>query len=313
RGVRDLSGWVKNDNWKIEGGNLTCATNGSIARPEVLPANFILRFRLRWEQNPNLRFYFCDDLLERRGDADRYYFEINTGGLQLKRQTKDGDRRWIPIASLERRPEEFADATVEIEIRVNRENRLIYFYLDGEKEGRYLDPIDDFPEGTGIMLYSLAAGDMKNVVELIEVYEWDAVSQLRRSEGHSDDDTDAIVSNTGERFSGTAERLVREGDGPRILFNSPHSDDPFRIPQRRISTLYFRSVEGSRGSGSAAFTTDWEGGGHLHLNSLQLTADKATAQHPLLGDLVLERASLRRMQVPAAEDPDDAKPPSPSK
>lgn len=309
RGPTDLSiGWVDNNDWSMEDGRMVCRSNGAISRPDTLSGNFILRFRLSWEQNPNLRFYFCDDLMERRGDGDRYYLEINVSGLQLKRQTRHGERRWYTLHSLDRRPDEFEEPRLEAEVRVDRENRVLHLYLNGEKEGSFHDPIDENPEGSGIMLYSLAGGDMKNIIELIEIYEWDAVSQMRRTEGHKDHEQDSIISSTGERFSGVAKCLVDETGEPRILFRSPHADEPFRIPQRRISTLYFRKTPSAKTGSSTAFACDLEGGGNLHLEALRLDSGFLTAKHSLLGEISIQRSALRRISNTPGTD---SSPPGP--
>ncbi len=101
-GPKPLSEWIDNDDWEWENGKLTCNTSGTIAAKNVLPRQFILRFRLEWESGPNFRIYFCDDFLKRTGNADRYYFEINSMGSQLKRQTAEGGRRWHTLAQSHR-------------------------------------------------------------------------------------------------------------------------------------------------------------------------------------------------------------------
>ncbi|MEE2735212.1 MAG: hypothetical protein VYC57_07595, partial [Verrucomicrobiota bacterium] len=68
-GPKPLSEWIDNDDWEWENGKLTCNTSGTIAAKNVLPRQFILRFRLEWESGPNFRLYFCDDFLKRTGNA----------------------------------------------------------------------------------------------------------------------------------------------------------------------------------------------------------------------------------------------------
>ena len=165
------------------------------------------------------------------------------------------------------------------------------------------------------MLYSLAGGDMKNIIEMIEIYEWDAVSQMRRTEGHEDHEQDSIISSTGERYSGVAKCLVDESDEPRILFRSPHADEPFRIPQRRISTLYFRKAARESADKPTAFLCDLEGGGSLHLEELRLDAGSLSATHPLLGEISIQRSALRRISNTSGEGsstPDSGSPSLPS-
>ncbi len=301
QGPRDDGKWVNNESWEFEGNKLVCDTSGNITREDVLPRNFILRFRIEWENSPNFRIYFCDDYLKRTGNADRYYFEVNAAGLQLKRQTSTGDRRWFQLAQSHRQPEEFPGRRIDVEIRVDRERRMIYLYLNGEKLQRCPDPIDQFPAGTGIMLQSQAGGDLKNIVPLLEISEWDAISQLRRIEGHDDPNTDAIVDVNGEHHSGNAIRLEEQEGKSRVIFESPFADDPLSIRTARISSLYFKSA-GEPVEDKAQIRFELRGGGELRLSTLALGEKSLTAQHPLLGELSLSREALEQLFVNSPED-----------
>jgi hypothetical protein len=297
------SDWKENENWKFEANGMTSSSRGTIARREVLPEQFILRFRLTWLDNPNFRFYFCDDLLERSGEADRYYFEVNSAGFQLKRQAADSKRRWYPLYSSQRRPDSFAEDEVDVELRVDRQRRLIYIYINGESEGRHHDPIEGLPEGSGIMLESLAGGEMKNIVSAIEIYEWDAVSQIHRTEGHKNTDSDAIVTSESERYEGTAQGLEGGGENRAILIKSPHSDDPVRIPFDALSVLYFRKPAKEEPYPSE-FLLDLAGKGRLSANSLLLAPDELRMDHPLLGDLVVRKDALKSLKSTAQSSTD---------
>lgn len=298
RGPGEIHEWDENDDWQSAGSTFMSTSSSSIARANILPEQFILRFRLEWEGNPSLRFYFCDELLKVNGDSDRYYFEINSAGMQLKRQTKDGGRRWFPLASLARKPDSFPNATVDVELRVDRFQRIIYININGESQGLYRDPIDEFPAGTGILLQSLAGGDMKNIISRIEIYEWDAVSQLRRNEGHEDVHSDALISSSGERFSGVAEKFVakEDGDSKGILFSSPHSDESFIIPRKRISTLYFRRQEAALDP-PPTHLLQLGNTGKLHLSGISLAGDTLTGIHPLLGEISVKRDTLLSIEA----------------
>ena len=58
---------------------------------------------------------------------------------------------------------------IDVELRVDRDRRQIYLYLNNEKIQRTPDPIDNFPTGSGIMLQSQAGGDLKNIVSGLEI------------------------------------------------------------------------------------------------------------------------------------------------
>lgn len=302
-GPKPLSEWIDNDDWEWEDGKLTCNTSGTIAAENVLPRQFILRFRLEWESGPNFRIYFCDDFLKRTGNADRYYFEVNSMGSQLKRQTTEGGRRWHTLAQSHRRPQEFRGRGVDVELRVDRDRRQIYVYLNGEKLQRTPDPIDSFPTGTGIMLQSQAGGDLKNIITRLEIHEWDAITELRRDEGHEDPETDGLVDIEGQHLSGSALRLEENDGQARVVFESPFNDQPLRIRTNRISSLYFRHPPDAP-DGKAPIHFNLHGGGTLQFSSLTLKDKVLEATHPLLGQLTLDRSALERLFV----DSKDAEP-----
>ena len=295
-GPRPLAEWIDNDDWEWENGNLTCDTSGTIAAENILPRQFILRFRLEWESGPNFRLYFCDDFLKRTGNADRYYFEVNSMGSQLKRQTTEGGRRWHTLAQSHRRPQEYNGNSIDVELRVDRDRRQIYVYLNGEKLQRAPDPIDSFPSGTGIMLQSQAGGDLKNIISELEIYEWDAITELRRNEGHDDPQTDGLVDVEGQHLSGSAVQLEENDGNTSMIFASPFNEQPLKIRTTRISSLYFKHPPNPP-AGEAPLQVDLRGGGSLQFSNLTLKETVVEATHPLLGRLTLDRNAIERLTV----------------
>ena len=300
-GPKPLAEWRDNDDWEWENGSLTCNTSGTIAAQNVLPRQFILRFRLEWENDPNFRIYFCDDFLKRTGNADRYYFEVNSMGSQLKRQTTMGGRRWHTLAQSHQKPREYPSRAIDVELRVNRDSRQIYLYLNSEKIQRTPDPIDSFPTGTGIMLQSQAGGDLKNIVSELEIYEWDAVTELRRDEGHDDPETDGLVDVEGQHLSGSAIQLQGGAQGDRIIFESRFNKEPLEVQTSRVSSLYFRQSPQAPG-GQAPVEISLTGGGSLQCSSLEMNDSAIIAMHPLLGKLTLDRSTLKRLAIEGSEN-----------
>ena len=300
-GPKPLAEWSDNDDWEWENGSLTCNTSGTIAAQNVLPRQFILRFRLEWENDPNFRIYFCDDFLKRTGNADRYYFEVNSMGSQLKRQTTMGGRRWHTLAQSHQKPRDYPSRAIDVELRVNRDSRQIYLYLNSEKIQRTPDPIDSFPTGTGIMLQSQAGGDLKNIVSELEIYEWDAVTELRRDEGHDDPETDGLVDVEGQHLSGSAIQLQGGAQGDRIIFESRFNKEPLEVQTSRVSSLYFRQSPQAPG-GQAPVEISLTGGGSLQCSSLEMNDSAIIAMHPLLGKLTLDRSTLKRLAIEGSEN-----------
>jgi hypothetical protein len=303
-GSGKLSEWEENNNWQSSGKALTNSGAGTIGHSDLLPAQFILKFRLEWEGNPSLRFYFCDKLLKGKGDPDRYYFEFNASVMRIMREVTGEDRRPDSIATIRRGPSSFPDDQADIELRVDREQGLIYLYINGKSEGRHRDHRPTFPSGSGIMIQSMSGGDMKNIVSGVEIYDWDAVSQVRSDEGHEDTKQDSVISTNGQRFSGVVDEMITRDDGSLgVVFSSPHSDDSFTIPNRLISTLYFRRKDPASTPPSTDCTVVLTNNGQLQLSNIQLGGERLTGTHPLLGDLSIDRETIARLDYPSRAKP----------
>ena len=69
-------------------------------------------------------------------------------------------------------------------------------------------------------------GDLKNIVSHLEIYEWDAITELRRNEGHEDPDTDGLVDVEGQHLSGSAVRKRSSSTSPTPPTAAPTSTTP---------------------------------------------------------------------------------------
>ena len=147
-------------------------------------------------------------------------------------------------------------------------------------------------------------GDLKNIIPQIEIYEWDAITELRRNEGHDDLKTDGLVDVEGQHISGTALRLEKTDGKARVVFESPFNKKALEIRTHRISSLYFKT-EGDPPKEHAPIRFNLRGGGELQLSTLVLGERNLSAQHPLLGELTLSREALEQLFVRPPEEESD--------
>lgn len=151
------------------------------------------------------------------------------------------------------------------------------------------------------MLQSQAGGDLKNIVSELEIYEWDAVTELRRDEGHDDPETDGLVDVEGQHLSGSAIQLQGGAQGDRIIFESRFNKEPLEVQTSRVSSLYFRQTPQAPG-GQAPVEISLTGGGSLQCSSLEMNDSAIIAMHPLLGKLTLDRSTLKRLAIEGSEN-----------
>ena len=294
-GEQVLDGWSKSEAWSItEEGMFVSGGVGRTARKvDDLPARFIVRFRYEWKGNPNLRFYFADSLMD-QGTADRYFLTINSAGMELKRQSTSG-RINHSLAQDHRRPKEISADGMDIEIRVDREERMLHLLINGDLVDRFIDPVKSVPKGNGLMIESSASGSSANFVSGLEVLEWTDKPQNRRSKNTGDPDKDTVLDRQGEHFSGIAEAITGPASKPEIVFRHPHAAEPLKVPLDQAAALYFRDTERAGGDKPQPLTLALTDDGSLTPESCRVDDRSAVCAHPLLGELKINRRAIRSL------------------
>ena len=81
------------------------------------------------------------------GRNDRYYLQIGSAGIDVRRQTtsKNGHHSLIKI---DRSPESFSGKEASFEIRFDHRQRRLMLYIDNQLQGQASDPLDVAPEST---------------------------------------------------------------------------------------------------------------------------------------------------------------------
>ena len=105
--------------WKFSNGALVANGPASGAANFETPAQFILKFSLKWQANPNFQIYFADPLTPKAESMDRYYMQFNGAGLEIKREASKG-KHFQTVILLARTPDQFANNQMDVEIRVDR-------------------------------------------------------------------------------------------------------------------------------------------------------------------------------------------------
>ena len=304
-GKEASQGWSESEAWTItEEGVFVSGDNGRIARKikDGLPARFIVRFRLEWKGSPNLRFYFADDLLD-QGTSDRYFITINRAGMELKRQSTRG-RTNNSLAQDHRQPSDVSPDGMDIEIRVNRDERVLHLLINGDLVDRFVDPLDHVPTGSGLMIESSASGGSVNFVSALEVLEWTDKPQTRSQKFAGDKDSDTVLDRQGEHFSGTAEQISGPADNPRILFRHPHAAEPLQVPLDQAATLFFRQPADAQPPAQPPLSLMLADDGLLALESFLIDDRSARCKHPLLGELTIDRRAIRGLSRPEPQPPE---------
>lgn len=303
-GPEDFSGWKRNEGgeqaWDHEEGGFVAKGQGTLSRDVFLPEKFILRFSFAWRNHPNFQFGFAEGT---NAGAEKYLMEFGGSGLALYRES--AKRARTPIVLLARTPEQLAQRRMEVEIRGDRSRGLLELRIDGELEGRYTDPVQPIPDGTGISLVSRAARASEQTVSDIRILEWDDRGDRHRSEERGDGKSDSLIGRYGERFGGNLEG-IRDTAGAKVyLFKSDFQKEPLELPEEEVSTVFLSGeTKASTSDNEGGLILNLRGNGSMRVSSCKFDGDFVKAEHPLLGALEFARsgiASIERIWIPKAK------------
>jgi len=304
-GPRDLAEWTTGPgsarNWRFANNTLIATGSAIASKAFELPSKFVIKFNVRWQANPNLKVYFADPLVPEGGLADRYCLQFSGAGVAILRESSQGKREQT-IISPSRGPEQFPSNQIDIEVQVDRKTNRIHLFLNGEKEGAGVDPVDNPPNGNGITIISSATAGLNQEIRAIEVKELDNSRTRHLSEDRGDIRMDSLISREEERWGGKLLQIRQTPEATLYSFKSDFQDAPLEIPQTEVSTLFFAAAEKApEVEGNTPFSLKLRGDGVLQVSSCIFSAEAVTARHPLLGDLKINRRGVVAVEKARAE------------
>jgi hypothetical protein len=290
---------------RIDGEEITATGAASAARGLDLPERFVLRFTLKWQngQSPSFIVFFADPLKGKHERSDRYRFVFNSGGIEIKRLTAAGGQH-RSLLQLNRRPDQFHERQLQVEIRVDRKASQLQLFLDGLPENPVVDPVQPPPSGSGLVFECNASDRSPHTIRQIEILELQDNGVRHRSEERGDAKEDGLVSRDEDRWNGRLVDVRKAGDEMVYRFKTTTQDDPLEIPAAEVSTVFFASgIAKDAAPAVTPFLLRLVGGGRLHVGSCTFDGAGTTVRHPLLGDLKLDRGSIVSLERSAAPAP----------
>ncbi len=304
-GPDGFDGWKRDtdtaDQWEFDKGVFRVKGTSLISRKMELPECFIVRFKLAWRNVPKMEFSFAA-AEARSGEAqDRYYYQFNSAGMQIRRESASG-KQYHSVVSLNRLPQQFEGRQVLVEIRVDRRERKLQLWLDGELEGKWEDPLPKAPAGNLIVFSSTMDENENLTISSIEIFDWTNKVDRRPAGDRGDRTKDALLSAEGERFGGTLLRTRKSDEGMLYVFKNAFQDQPIEVPESAVSALHFAETpEGAEGKDKGLFSLRLQGGGRLRVSECAFTPEEVEAVHPLLGKLRFKRGIVTAFERKSAE------------
>ena len=342
-GPSPLKDWDGNgvENWIMsqdQGDGLLIQEEGRMSQDVGLGNQFILKFTLKWQERPSLRIYFGQDDSEEH-QKNRYYIELNSGGLQVKRELTI-EPHYRTLTSLNK-IEAFDNNQISVELKVNRLIGTLDLYLDNKLVRQMHDPYS-VTKGRSISILRTRQEKSANYLTDLKVYSWDAVSQVELMEEPGNGLNDSIIDAEGKRMSGTILGLKKEQlETPReskkeeptpeenppqtnelteesnptekailpitppptapskthFLLQSPFAEEPIKIPSRNTRIIYFKnSLKKLVASQFPKYELTLINNGIVSANSLTLSGNELTLEHPLLGRIPLPRSAVKSIR-----------------
>lgn len=299
-GPKNLGEWSRDGNgaknWTFANRSLAANGPASASKNFETPRQFILKFTLKWLRNPNFLIYFADPLKPGSEAADRYLFQFNAAGMEIKRHSSQGQQART-VMQLPRSPDQYEAKQLEVEIRVDRNASRLHLFLNGESEGSGMDASADPPSGGGVTLGNASPNGSAVQISNIELMEFDNMRVRHRAEDRGDPENDSLISRDDDRWGGHLMKIQKEPEGSVFSFKSDFQDGPLELLESEVSTLFFAHVEeGDKVDAVPSYVLRLRDEGLLRLSSCVFTETGVIAEHPLLGTLKIGRAGISALE-----------------
>lgn len=316
RGPGRPAGWSgASDEMRIEGDEMIATGAVGTSRSFDLPERFVLRFTLKWQarQAPSFIVYFADPLNAKHERSDRYRFVFNSGGIEIKRLTAAGGQH-RSLLQLNRRPDQFHERELPVEIRVDRKTSRLQLFLDGVPENPVVDPVRPPPSGSGVAFECNASDRSPHTIRHVEILELQDDGVRHRTEERGEAEEDSLISRDEDRWTGRLLEVRKADAGTVYRFKSNNREEPLDIPASEVSTVFLAAASPDSAPAAATpFVLRLGGGGRLHVGSCVFDGTSASVRHPLLGALKLDRRAILSLErstphappaAPAPPEPD---------
>ncbi|SHJ81817.1 hypothetical protein SAMN02745181_2705 [Rubritalea squalenifaciens DSM 18772] len=300
-GPNSLKEWTTAENWVLEQGVLNVNGKGLLAKEFELPNNFIIRFNLEWDgSSPRFRLHLCGRENTTVDRIDRYYLDFTSSGFQFNRVTP---RNFDKLGRVSIRSREIKNSTVNVELKVDRQNQQTVLYLDGVEHGTFDDNAASAPLGSFVILESNQRDGDTLKIKNLQILEWGGNAITRqKNEEIPNKKADTLFDREGFRFSGESPKIEKINDQLTIFFDYQFAKKPMQVPSSRASILYLKEQEPSEEKLKSSYTATLAGGGKISLGQTSLNKDVATTRHPILGECNIKRTAFSTLNSAASQN-----------
>lgn len=285
--------WELSRSWRFDNGLVSQGWTPAHRKFDSFPERYILTFTVEWQGNVGFKCLFNSNSIDGNNDNNCYIMQFNSAGFELKRQST-GSKKYTTLVSYnDFDGEDFEDNKANIEIRVDRGNRVMQLLINDKlKRNNIIDPMETGPMPTGnIVSFTATAGNEDTqTVSNILLSSWGSSSAEARMEKRTESKRDVMFDIESNRSSGEL-KSITPGKELQVLFENPHDPSPKPLPASKIAVIYFSGEKPKKSEG--LFLIKLQNHGSLHVNSFTLEEGVLQANHADLGEL--------RIKVPMIE------------
>lgn len=296
---QNLDEWLDEENerrnWEYKAKALVANGSARASHPFNLPPNFVISFKLSWNDKnpPSFRMLFAQNSKPSDAGNDFYRLNFNNSGVHLERESSRSKRSHT-LTQLRRLPSQYPQNEVAFEIRVHRESRRIELLINGEPESTCIDPIDEVPQGSTITIECNSTSGSIQQISDFSIVELTNTHARHLSEGRGNSNADILITTDDDRLAGRLLAITPSPEGNLLRFQSDFMDHPLEIPQSEVATILFAkpTAKTTKETPPSPLQLKLHNQGLLHIHQLELTNGNISALHPLLGKLSINKQSV---------------------
>jgi hypothetical protein len=293
--------WTMNGDQSYEG-------KGHLAQQLTLPDKVRYQYDLRWQTTPNFAFRFFAENDSAASKQNTYELIFNSEGLEIRRYP-DNTRSALDVASLSTadiQKGQKQKKSINIDLRADKSEGLISLYLDSTFIGTWEDKTVSPTNGNYTIFHNRSDQKTNCVISNITITSRAASIETRfYDKDATSAKNDILTDNEGNNISGNLIEIQSDDANKRVVVHQEkHSQDLFRVPEHRLSTLLFAKEENQAPSPRFSHMLHLNNGGKLQINQPEITGEQLTATHPILGPLNVSRTSIESLSKDNTEPAD---------
>lgn len=260
--------------------------------------HFQISFDLKWKKLPKLEIFLGGEDLSYGAPASRYRINLNRSGLQLARTLENAGVSKA-LNNSEKTPysarfDENDSASFKVE--VDRRNKLIKVFVDGQPAGKFFDFENGVVEGDAVFIKT-GTGDQE--ISNFTLKKISGAEEIERDEAMPQD---RLVSIDGDSVAGTLQSIQSDEEGGKMKFTIKQGgkDRSLEVSKSRIAMLHFKGrAMDEEPDGELALTDKGEA---IYGSLGKISPDFIEIENELIGKLQLKRQAAKTLEFKVKEE-----------